>query len=95
MYFPGVIKLNFFFLPFFLILEDATEISLHSLSRESPYPETNIHRFLVPDKYVPWEVSWVHYAPTKKGTPRYAWWYTKPKKDFPEFLQPYVDDEIT
>ncbi|GIY16945.1 transient receptor potential cation channel subfamily M member 2, partial [Caerostris darwini] len=65
--------------------EQKLSFSLHSLSRESPYPRTKIQRFPVPDKYVPWEVMWLHYEPNT---------YTMPKHDFSSLLQPYVDDDI-
>ncbi|XP_071041740.1 transient receptor potential cation channel subfamily M member-like 2 isoform X2 [Parasteatoda tepidariorum] len=60
--------------------------TLHSLSRDSPYPKTKVQRFPVPDKYVPWEVMWLHYEPAI---------YTQPKSEFPNSLQPYVDDDIS
>lgn len=65
--------------------EDVKEIVPHSLSRESPYPQTSIQRFPVPDKYVPWEVTWLRYQPL---------FYTMPKKEFAPALQPYVDNEM-
>ncbi|GFY38635.1 transient receptor potential cation channel subfamily M member 2 [Trichonephila inaurata madagascariensis] len=65
--------------------EQKVSISLHSLSRESPYPRTKIQRFPVPDKYVPWEVMWLHYEPNT---------YTMAKSDFSSLIQPYVDEDI-
>ncbi|GFT22343.1 transient receptor potential cation channel subfamily M member 2 [Nephila pilipes] len=65
--------------------EQKVSISLHSLSRESPYPRTKIQRFPVPDKYVPWEVMWLHYEPNT---------YTMPKSDFTSLIQPFVDEDI-
>ncbi|XP_055944946.1 transient receptor potential cation channel subfamily M member 7-like isoform X2 [Argiope bruennichi] len=65
--------------------EQKASLSLHSLARESPYPRTKIQRFPVPDKYVPWEVMWLHYEPNI---------YTMPKSDFISYLQPYVDEDI-
>ncbi|CAL1295976.1 unnamed protein product [Larinioides sclopetarius] len=65
--------------------EQRASLSLHSLSRESPYPRTKIQRFPVPDKYVPWEVMWLHYEPNT---------YTMSKSDFMSFLQQYVDEDI-
>ena len=58
---------------------------IHHLARYSPYPETNVQRVPIPDKFVPWEVMWIDYDPVA---------YTKPKTNFPPDLQDFVDDDI-
>ena len=58
---------------------------IHHLARYSPYPGTNVQRVPIPDKYVPWEVMWIDYDPVA---------YTKPKTNFPQDLQDFVDDDI-
>lgn len=57
----------------------------HILSRQSPYPGTQVQRVPVPDKYVPWEVMWINYDPVA---------YTKQKVDFVSKLQQFVDEDI-
>ncbi|XP_022254350.1 transient receptor potential cation channel subfamily M member 2-like [Limulus polyphemus] len=61
------------------------QIFLHTLARKSPYPGTMVHRFPVPDKYVPWEVLWVEYEPVI---------YTRHYSEFPVSLQPFIDEDI-
>ena len=58
---------------------------IHYLARYSPYPETNVQRVPISDKYVSWEVMWIDYDPVA---------YTKPKTNFPQDLQDFVDDDI-
>lgn len=57
----------------------------HVLSRQSPYPGTRVARIPVPDKFVPWEVTWFDYDPVA---------YSKQKYDFPRSLQSFVDEDI-
>lgn len=58
---------------------------VHFLARHSPYPATRVQRVPIPDKYVPWEVMWIDYDPVA---------YTKPKSDFPNDIQGFVDEDI-
>jgi hypothetical protein len=58
---------------------------LHIISRHSPYLHTNILRYPVPDKYVPWDVMFIDYDPVT---------YTKPVKQFDISLQRFVDEDI-
>ncbi|XP_054157620.1 protein ced-11-like [Oppia nitens] len=64
---------------------EAMQQKLHSLSRQSPYPKTDVHRYPVPDKYVSWQVFWVDYDPIA---------YTKPKLEMPLALQETTDIDI-
>ena len=57
----------------------------HVFSRHTPYPHTSIQRFPVPDKYVPWTVTFIDYDPTV---------YTKPKEEFSAYVQQYADVDI-
>jgi hypothetical protein len=59
--------------------------SPHILSRQSPYPGTRVQRIPVPDKFVPWEVTWLDYDPVS---------YSKQKYDFPRASHPYVDEDL-
>ncbi|XP_042900024.1 transient receptor potential cation channel subfamily M member-like 2 isoform X2 [Parasteatoda tepidariorum] len=62
-----------------------SQVSLHILSRHTPYPGTSVQRYPVPDKYVPWEVMWTEYDPVA---------YTKPRSDFDVLLQSFVDEDV-
>ncbi|RWS01510.1 protein ced-11-like protein [Dinothrombium tinctorium] len=44
----------------------------HLLSRMSPYPNTQTNRLPVPDKYVPWDISWLDYCPPVHSLPKDA-----------------------
>jgi hypothetical protein len=57
----------------------------HIISRHSPYPNTDVQRFPVPDKYVSWDVLWINYDPIA---------YTKPKYEFPKNLQEFADEDL-
>jgi len=59
--------------------------SPHILSRQSPYPNTRVQRIPVPDKFVPWEVSWMDYDPVS---------YSKQKYDFPMAFHQFVDEDL-
>ncbi|GBM32255.1 Protein ced-11 [Araneus ventricosus] len=54
-------------------------------SRISPYPHTNILRFPVSDKHVPWKYVWNDYDPIA---------YNKPSKDFSPQYRQCVDVDI-
>jgi len=58
---------------------------IHVTARASPYPNTRLIRYPVPEKYVPWEITWLDYDPVA---------YTKPKLDFPGTMQDFVDVDI-
>lgn len=66
-------------------LETIGSKSLHILSRHSPYPNTNVHRYPVPDKYVSWEVMFIEYEPAA---------YTKPADEFSTDIRQFVDTDI-
>ncbi|CAG2167814.1 unnamed protein product, partial [Oppiella nova] len=58
---------------------------VHVFSRQSPYPNTTVQRYPVPDKYVSWDVMWVDYDPIA---------YTKRKHEFGVSIQDLADEDI-
>ncbi|XP_055345024.1 transient receptor potential cation channel subfamily M member 2-like [Paramacrobiotus metropolitanus] len=63
----------------------AKDSTMHRLSRASPYPGTNVHRFNVFNKFIPWEVPYDMYDPAD---------YSRPMEEFPVPEQNYVDPKI-
>ncbi|KAK3579277.1 hypothetical protein CHS0354_033355 [Potamilus streckersoni] len=45
------------------------QVKVHTRSRSSPYPETDLHRFNVPDDKVPWDVDFPEYNPPTYTSP--------------------------
>ncbi|KAK3605981.1 hypothetical protein CHS0354_019660 [Potamilus streckersoni] len=45
------------------------QVKVHTRSRTSPYPGTNIHRFEVPNDKVPWDVEFLGYDPPSYISP--------------------------
>ncbi|CAG2164303.1 unnamed protein product [Oppiella nova] len=58
---------------------------VHIFSRQSPYPNTTVHRYPVSDKYVSWDVMWVDYDPIA---------YTKPRQEFGLSFEELADEDI-
>ncbi|XP_054165224.1 transient receptor potential cation channel subfamily M member 1-like [Oppia nitens] len=58
---------------------------LHVLSRHSPYPGTDVHRYPVPDKYVSWHVLWCDYDPIA---------YSKPRSEMRPTVRDWTDTNI-
>ncbi|KAH9510313.1 ADP-ribose pyrophosphatase, mitochondrial [Bulinus truncatus] len=58
---------------------------IHIASRQSRYPGTDINRFPVLEKDVPWEVEFEQYDPVT---------YSKPVEEYPPELQVWVDPNV-
>ncbi|KAL5012140.1 hypothetical protein ScPMuIL_010691 [Solemya velum] len=58
---------------------------IHVSSRQSPYPTSDIQRFPVFDKYVPWNIRYPSYDPVE---------YTRPVNEYFSDLQALVDPDF-
>lgn len=58
---------------------------MHLLARQSPYVGTQINRYPLADRYVPWEVQYSVYDPVV---------YTKSKNKYDARMQHFVDEDL-